>query len=50
MLIASSGRVTGAFAGLAQGATVTDKDVTYQISYDFNPDAATRNDAALIPK
>ena len=49
VLITSTGGVTGGFAGLPQGATVTYQGVTYQISYDYNPNGGTGNDVALIP-
>ena len=49
VLITSTGGVEGTFAGLPQGATVTYQGVTYQISYDYNPNGGTGTDVALVP-
>ncbi len=49
VLIQSTGGVTGTFAGLAEGATVTYQGTTYQITYQYNPNGGTGNDVALVP-
>ena len=41
--------MTGTFAGLAEGATVTYQGTTYHISYDYNPSGGTGTDVALVP-
>ena len=49
VLIQSTGGVTGTFAGLAEGATVTYQGTTYQITYQYNPAGGTGTDVALVP-
>jgi len=49
VLIESTGGVSGTFAGLSEGATVTYGGVTYHISYDYNPNGGVGDDVALIP-
>ncbi len=49
VLIESTGGVSGTFAGLPEGATVTYQGTTYHISYDYNPNGGVGDDVALIP-
>jgi autotransporter-associated beta strand protein len=49
VLIASTSAISDQFVNLPQGATFTYQGVTYQISYDYNPNGGIGNDVALIP-
>jgi autotransporter-associated beta strand protein len=49
VLIQSTCGISGTFAGLPEGATVTYQGQVYQISYDYNPNGGAGDDVALVP-